>query len=79
MRVVPLWSEMTLTGSIVKGSAQYLENMATMMLQTMSSLVWSVAVMSIKTFVVSSVILERSLLMMGGSEQTFLSASRITG
>lgn len=78
-RVAPLCSDTTRTGSIVNGSAQYLENMVTMMLQTMSSLVWSVAVMSMKTFLVSSVILERSLLMMGGREQTFRSASRMTG
>lgn len=39
------------------GSAQYSENMVTIMSTTMSSLVWSVAVTSMKTLVVSSVIL----------------------
>ena len=54
----------------VKGSAQYSENMATMVLRTILPLVRSVAVHSMKTFLVSSVILEWLLLMMGGSDKT---------
>lgn len=44
----------------MNGSEQYSENMVTIMSTTMSSLVWSVAVTSMKTFFVSSVILVRS-------------------
>jgi len=63
----------------VKGSSQYCENIATRILMTISTLVRSVAVTSMKTFLVSNVILERLLLIIGGNEHTFLLASRITG
>lgn len=49
------------------------------MFVTISTLVLSVAVTSMKTFLVFKVIFERSELMIGGSEQTFLSASKTTG
>lgn len=58
MRVWPLCGDTILTGSTVKGSAQYSENMATMISITISSLVGSVAVTSMKTLVVFRVILE---------------------
>lgn len=56
----------------VNGSSVHCENMVTMMLFTTSSFVLSVAVISIKTFRVFSVIFEWSPLMIGGKEQTVL-------
>ena len=47
--------EVTSTGSMAKGSAQYSENMAHTVLSTMLAFVRSVAVHSMKTFLVSSV------------------------
>lgn len=54
----------------MKGSAVYWENMVTIILVTISSFVLSRAVISMKIFVVCRPIFERSLLMMGGREQT---------
>jgi hypothetical protein len=48
----------------------YKENMVTIILVTISNLVLSRAVISMKTFFVLVLILERSPLMIGGSEQT---------
>lgn len=59
----------------VKGSAQYSENIATSVLRTMLALCSSVAVISIKTFLVESLILECSELMIGGREHTTRLAS----
>ena len=70
-----LWGLRMLMGSMVKGSEQYCENMVTMMLQTISNFVLSVAVISRKTSVVLSVILLWLPLMMGGSDSTVLLAS----
>ena len=52
------------------GVAQYPENMAHMILSTMWALVRSVAVTSMKTFLVLSVIFEWSPLMIGGRLNT---------
>jgi hypothetical protein len=54
----------------VKGSAQYSENMVTIMLVTMASFVSSVAVKSMKTLRVFRVIFECSELIIGGIEST---------
>ena len=54
----------------MKGSSVYLENMVTTMLLHSSTLVLSVAVISIKTFLVSRVILEWLPFIIGGKEQT---------
>jgi hypothetical protein len=59
----------------VYGSAQYSENIAEMMFATTCSFVSSVAVMSMNTFVVFSVILLCSELMIGGIDSTRSSAS----
>lgn len=48
----------TSTGSTVKGFAQYSENIVTMVLRTILAFVKSVAVHSMKTFFVESLILE---------------------
>ena len=53
-----------------KGSAQYSENIVATMLTTMASLVSSVAVTSMNTFRVFSVILLCSELMIGGIDST---------
>ena len=57
----------------------YCENMATRMLVTISNLVRSVAVTSIKTLRVFVLILEWSELMIGGIEHTVRFESRMTG
>ena len=62
--------KITLTGSTVKGLEQYCANMVTIMLMTMASLVSSVAVVSMKTSVVSKVIFVWSELMIGGIDKT---------
>lgn len=54
----------------VKGSEVYWENIVTIIRFTISSFVWSTAVISMKTLVVFMVIFEWSPLMMGGREQT---------
>ena len=66
-------------GSTVKGSEVYGENMVTRMLLTISALVLSVAVMSMKTLRVLRLILEWLEFMIGGIEQTVRFASRMTG
>ena len=66
-------------GSTVNGSEVYCENMQTSMLFTISAFVRSVAVMSMKTLRVASVILLWLEFMIGGIEQTVRFASRITG
>lgn len=54
----------------LKGSSQYSENIVEMMFATMSSFVSSVAVISMKMFLVLRVILLCSELMMGGIDKT---------
>lgn len=54
----------------VNGSSQYSENMVERMLATIPSLVSSVAVISMNTFLVFSVILLCSELMIGGIDST---------
>ena len=66
-------------GSTVKGSEVYWENMVTRILFTISALVLSVAVMSIKTSRVLGLILEWLEFMIGGIEHTVRLASRMTG
>jgi hypothetical protein len=56
----------------VNGSDVYWENMVTMILFTISTLVLSSAVISMKTFLVLRVIFEWSPLIIGGREQTVL-------
>lgn len=63
----------------VKGSSAYMENIATMILLQISSLVLSVAVNSIKTFFVFKVIFEWSPFIIGGNEQTVRFRSYMTG
>lgn len=63
------------TKAHVYGSAQYSENMEDTILTTISSFVWSVAVISMNTFRVFSVILLCSELMIGGMDSTRSSAS----
>lgn len=63
----------------VKGSSVYCENIVTIMLFTISTLVLSVAVISMKTFRVWRPILEWFPLMIGGIEQTVPFESNITG
>lgn len=63
----------------MKGSLVCWENMQTMMLLTISALVLSVAVISMKTLRVCKVILEWFEFIMGGIEQTVRLASRMTG
>jgi hypothetical protein len=65
MRVEPS-GKTILQGSIVKGSAQYSENILATILITICNFVSSVAVVSMNTFLVSSVILLCSELIMGG-------------
>ena len=72
-------THVTSTGSTVKGSAQCSQNMVTMVSSTMWALVRSVAVTSMKTSVVASVMREWRELIMGGNEQTTPFVSRITG
>ena len=57
----------------------YWENMETIMLLTISALVLSVAVMSMKTLRVLMLILEWLELIIGGIEQTVRFESSITG
>lgn len=78
-RVWLLYGDMIRMGSTVKGSEVYWENMVTRMLFTISALVSSVAVMSIKTLRVLRLILEWLELIIGGMEQTVRFASRMTG
>jgi hypothetical protein len=59
----------------MKGSEVYSENIVEMMSATMFNFVSSVAVMSMKTFVVLSVILLCSELMIGGIDRTRSSES----
>lgn len=54
----------------VKGSSVYRENIVTSMLLTISTLVLSIAVTSMKTFLVVAEIFEWLPLMIGGREQT---------
>lgn len=63
----------------MKGLSQYAENIATRIFITISTLVRSVAVTSIKTFLVSKVILDWLELMIGGNEHTTRLESYITG
>jgi hypothetical protein len=56
----------------VKGSSVYRENIVTSMLLTISTLVLSIAVISMKTFLVVAEIFEWLPLMIGGREQTVL-------
>lgn len=63
----------------MKGSAQYSENIVDTILTTMSSLVRSVAVTSMKTFRVFNVILLCSELMIGGIDKTWSSESYMIG
>lgn len=65
--------------SHVKGNAQYSENMVETMLTTIPSFVSSVAVTSMKRFVVSKVILLCSELMIGGIERTRSAESYMIG
>ena len=74
-----LCGEIIWTGSTVNRFSVYCENMQTMIWLTISNLVRSVAVISMKTFFVVSLILECSELMRGGKEQTVLFASSMTG
>jgi hypothetical protein len=70
---------MRIKKTYVKGSAQYSENMATKVFKTVLALCSSVAVISINTFLVSSVILEWFELIIGGNEQTVRLESKTTG
>lgn len=63
----------------MKGSSAYWENIVTIMLMTISSFVLSVAVHSMKTFLLLVEILEWFPLMIGGIEQTMRFESYITG
>lgn len=54
----------------VNGSLEYSENMVATMLTTIASFVSSVAVTSMKTFLVFRVIFECSELIIGGMERT---------
>lgn len=65
--------------SYVKGSVVYWENIATIILLTISTFVLSRAVISMKIFLVSKEIFEWSPLIMGGNEQTVRLESKITG
>ena len=70
-----LWGEMMDKGSQVNFSEVYCENMATRMLITISTFVASVAVHSMKTFVVLVEIFEWLPLIIGGNEHTVRFAS----
>jgi hypothetical protein len=59
----------------VKGSSQYSENIVAIIVVTILSFVWSVAVRSMKMFRVFIVILLCSEFMMGGKESTRSSLS----
>lgn len=63
----------------MKGSSVYWENMVTRMLLHISAFVLSVAVMSMKTLRVFTLILEWFELMIGGIEQTVRFLSSMTG
>ena len=63
----------------MNGSAQYCANMVSIVLSTTLALVRSVAVHSMKTLRVLSLILEWSPLMIGGSDSTTPLASWMTG
>lgn len=65
--------------SYVNGSVVYWENIVVIILFTISSLVLSRPVISMKTFFVLTEILEWSPLIIGGREQTTLFESRMTG
>ena len=60
-------------------SAQYSENIVVIMFNTTSALVKSVAVISMKIFLVFKVILLWLPLIIGGNERTRFLASKITG
>ena len=72
-------TKLILTGSTVKGLAQYSENMVTTVSRTIFALVRSVAVHSMNTLVVSRVIFDLLPLIMGGRDMTVSSASSTTG
>lgn len=59
----------------MKGSSQYSENIVAIIVVTILSFVWSVAVRSMKMFRVFIVILLCSEFMMGGKESTRSSLS----
>lgn len=66
-------------GSISNGTSQYSEKAQTIVIKLIIALGLLSAVTSIRTLVVSIEILEKSELMMGGTEQTLSSASRTKG
>mmetsp|Transcript_14882 Transcript_14882/g.23448 ORF Transcript_14882/g.23448 Transcript_14882/m.23448 type:complete len:208 (-) Transcript_14882:534-1157(-) len=72
-------SETTDISSMVNGFAQYPENIAHILFNTILAFVKSVAVTSINTFFVFLLILEYSPLMIGGNERTLFLLSKITG
>lgn len=67
------------TGSTVKGCAQYCENMATIVLSVMLALVRSVAVHSIRMFLISGAMRECQPLMTGGRERSVPAESKLRG
>lgn len=63
----------------VKGTAQYCENMVTIVFSTVFAFVMSVAVHSMRMLRVVNLIFEWSPLIIGGSESTRRVLSKITG